>query len=373
MPNSSQKEEILLSNTLEAYKSGQFSSIQAAASHFGVSKWKLRNRNDGRTNGKGRTATQKALDPSQEASLIRWVEHLNSVYTPPTPLDIEGAANRILKHCGSDREVSKMYGYRFIKRRPPPHITLQTRKPMEKARLEAELHSELIHWYEVFDQFLRTNKIQAHELYNWDETGFQLGIGAKENVVSTREQETIATGGIGQNITGIECISADGWAMHPWFLIRGSEQMEDWYDGDENPSHYRVIKPTIKGWTDDKTAIQWLLDFHYATRKRVAKYRPRVLLMDNHGSYGTPEFEHICQTHNIIPWWFIPKMTHRCQPLDNKSFSVLKQKFRKKNNEIVRWGGDVSDKRHFLQLIKSVRKDAFKAKTIKSSFRDTGI
>lgn len=161
--------------------------------------------------------------------------------------------------------------------------------------------------------------------------------------------------------------------FHPWFLIRGSEQMEDWYDGDKDPSNYRVIKPTIKGWTDDKTAIQWLLDFHYTTRKRAAKHRPRVLLMDNHGSYRTPEFEHICQTHNIIPWWFIPKMTYRCQTLDNKVFSVLKQKFRKKNNEIVRWGGDVGDKRHFLRLIKSVRKDALKAKTIKASFRDTGI
>jgi hypothetical protein len=71
MPISSEKEEILLSNALEAYKSGQFTSIQAAASHFGVSKWKLRNRNEGKKNRKGRTATNKALNSSQEASLIR--------------------------------------------------------------------------------------------------------------------------------------------------------------------------------------------------------------------------------------------------------------------------------------------------------------
>ncbi|KAJ5858343.1 hypothetical protein N7534_003620 [Penicillium rubens] len=220
-----------------------------------------------------------------------------------------------------------MYGYLFIARLPP-HITLRTQKPMEKARIEAELHGELVHWYKVFGQFLKKNKIQAHELYNWDETGFQLGVGTKENVASTRENETIATGGIGQNITGIECISADGWVMHPWFLMCGSEQMEDWFDGDNDPSNYKVIKPTAKGWTDDKTAIQWLLDFHYTTKKR---------------------------------------------PLDGKPFSVLKQKFRKKNNEIVRWGGDVDDKRHFLRLIKTVRKDTFKSRTIKSSFYDTGI
>lgn len=108
MPISSKKEETLLLNALEAYKSGQFKSIQSVAAHYGVSKWKLRNRKDGRTNGKGRTATRKVLNQLQERSLIRWIELLNSVYTPPTPLDIEGAANRILRYCGSDREVSKM-------------------------------------------------------------------------------------------------------------------------------------------------------------------------------------------------------------------------------------------------------------------------
>ena len=71
MPISSEKEEILLSNAVDAYKLGQFKSIQAAASHFGVSKWKLRNRSNGTPNKKGRTATNKALNQSQERSLIR--------------------------------------------------------------------------------------------------------------------------------------------------------------------------------------------------------------------------------------------------------------------------------------------------------------
>ena len=323
MPISAEKEETLLSNALYAYKSGQFKSIRSAASHFGVSKSKLRCRNDGRSNGKGRQATNKALNDSQEKSLIHWIEHLNSVYTPPTALDIEDAANRILQYCGADRRVSKMYRYQFIQRLPP-YITLRTQKPIEKARIEAESHGQLIHWYQVLGEFLKKNKIQANELYNWDETGFQLGIGTKENVVSTRQNETIGTSGIGQNITGIECISADGWVMHPWFLIRGSEHMEDWFEDDDNIANYRVIKPTSKGWTDDTTAIQWLLDFHFVTKKRVTRGRPRVLIMDNHGSHRTPEFEHICQSFNIIPYWFILKMIYRCQPLNGKPFVVLK-------------------------------------------------
>jgi hypothetical protein len=57
--------------------------------------------------------------------------------------------------------------------------------------------------------------------------------------------------------------------MHPWFLMRGPERMEDWFDGDNGPTNYRAIKSTLKGWTENKTAIQWLLDFDYATKKQV--------------------------------------------------------------------------------------------------------
>ena len=222
MPFSTEEEENQLAIALHAYNSKKFKSLDAAAAHFGVSKWKLRSRKDKRSTPKGRQTHNKALNDSQEKSLIRWIELLISVYSAPTALDIEGAANRILQYSGSDRRVSKMYGYNFI-RRLPPHITLRTQKPMEKSRIEAESHGALVHWYEVLAKFLNHHEIEANELYDWDETGFQLGIGTKQNVISTRQEETIGTGGIGENITGIECISADGWVMHPWFLIRGSE------------------------------------------------------------------------------------------------------------------------------------------------------
>jgi hypothetical protein len=73
---SSEKEDILRSNALAAYGLGQFKSIQAAASHFRVSKHKLRNRKAGPPAKKGRTATNKVLNQLQEASIIRWIESL---------------------------------------------------------------------------------------------------------------------------------------------------------------------------------------------------------------------------------------------------------------------------------------------------------
>lgn len=303
--------------------------------------------------------------------MISWVKLLNSVNTAPTAKDIEGAANRLLKFAGLDRHVGKMYGYQFIKRLPTLNVI--TQKPKERARIEAEIVGPLSHWYDCYEILLQKYEFEAHEVYNWDETGYQLGQGMNQRVVSTRQTESIATGDRGQNITGIECISADGWVMYPWFLVKGSEHMEDWYDLDSSANSFRIIKPTENGWTDDETAIQWFYSFHEATKKRVKNNRPRLLIMDNHGSHGTIEFLSICDTFNIIPYWFLPHTTHLCQPLDGKAFQCLKHYYRQMNNELIRWGGNADRKRDFFRNIKGVRRNAFKSQTIKSSFRDRGI
>lgn len=165
MPFSAQKKEELLSEALNAYYAKKFPSINAAAAHFGVSKHKLRNRKNDTPSSNGRKSTNSALNPSQEKSLIRWIELLISIYTPPTAIKIGDVANRILIHSGSDQKVSKIYGYNFI-RRLPPHLSLKPQKPIEKTRIEAESHGPLLFWYEIYGNFLKKHDIQPNELYN---------------------------------------------------------------------------------------------------------------------------------------------------------------------------------------------------------------
>lgn len=146
MSQSSQKEKVLLSKALKAYSNGQFTSIPKAAAHFGVSKHKLYGRKTGKLGLSARPATNSTLTNLQQRALITWIELLNSVNIAPIAKDIEWAANHLLIQAGSDVRVGKMYGYRFIKRLPQ-HISLIRQKPMEKARIEAELLGRLTHWY----------------------------------------------------------------------------------------------------------------------------------------------------------------------------------------------------------------------------------
>lgn len=159
--------------------------------------------------------------------------------------------------------------------------------------------------------------------------------------------------------------------MLPWFLPKGSNQIEEWYENITIPD-FR-IKPTKSGYIDDKTAFDWLCSFHEASKNRVQKGRPRLLLMDNHGSHSTIEFISFCEEKLIIPFFFLPHTTHLCQPLDGEAFQCLKHYFRTANNEVMIWGGSVARKRDFFRMIHQVREKAFIQRIIRSSFRSRGI
>lgn len=102
---------------------------------------------------------------------------------------------------------------------------------------------------------------------------------------------------------------------------------------------------------DDETALQWLFSFHEATIGRVKKGRPRLLLMDNHGSHTT----------------------HLCQLLDGQAFQSLKHHFHTMNNEVVTWGGSASKKRDSFRVIEGVREQALTQRTIRTSLKSRSI
>ncbi|KAJ5522361.1 hypothetical protein N7527_006476, partial [Penicillium freii] len=78
----------------------------------------------------------------------------------------------------------------------------------------------------------------------------------------------IATGGQSESITGIECISADGWLMLPWFLPKGTSHMIEWYENITVVFEFsytsallcldsRIIDPeaVAPDWTGDKSPL----------------------------------------------------------------------------------------------------------------------
>lgn len=116
--------------------------------------------------------------------------------------------------------------------------------------MEAEDIGYLTAWYQRLNQYIVSNNLQPRDIYNFDETGFQIGQGKPQKVVSKSATMYSPNGGVSEGITGIECVAADGWKMPPWFLVKGKFHMENWFKATNLPDDYTLV-PTPNGYTSD--------------------------------------------------------------------------------------------------------------------------
>ncbi|KAM4067391.1 DDE superfamily endonuclease [Hirsutella rhossiliensis] len=147
--------------------------------------------------------------------------------------------------------------------------------------------------------------------------------------------------------------------------------MASWYHQQELDPE-TVIRPTPSGYTNDEISLDWVQHFDKHTNG-CRKGRKRLLILDRHGSHHTKEFIEYCDAHGIIPFGLPPNLTHLLQPLDVVVFQPLKHYHAKALDLMVRDGLVNITKVEFLGCIQEVRKKAFRASTIRSAFKKTGI
>jgi hypothetical protein len=96
-----------------------------------------------------------------------------------------------------------------------------------------------------------------------------------------------------------------------------------------------IIKPTLNGWTDNKTGLEWIRHFDKHTKQRT-KGVYRMLILDGHESHVSAEFEQYCKENNIIPISMPPHSSHLLQPLDVALYSPLKRAYGDEINLFIR-------------------------------------
>ena len=242
MPENYHKIENQITKALHAYHERDRPKIALLAREFRVPYQRLRARVKGGKSRSTRPATNKCPEDSQEQALISWIGLLDDANSPPTPQDIEGCANEILARNGSDRRVSSTWVYRFMKRLPNNYSHI-IQKPMGVERMNAERLPIILDWFNRLEVALKQYKVGPKNVYNFDESGFQLGQGKPQRVVTKhrRSSKFIPTGGIGETVTGVECIAADSWVMPPFFIFQASVHMENWYrDQPDLPGNFII-------------------------------------------------------------------------------------------------------------------------------------
>ena len=94
--------------------------------------------------------------------------------------------------------------------------------------------------------------------------------------------------------------------------------------------------------------LTWLIKVFekYTKDRTVGNYR--LLILDGHGSYETPEFDLFYKEHLIITLCMPPYSSHLLQPLDVSCFSLLKKAYGKQVESQIRAGISYIDKLDFL-------------------------
>ncbi|KJZ77683.1 hypothetical protein HIM_02860 [Hirsutella minnesotensis 3608] len=367
--------EARVQKALAFIKENSTAKVSTVARQFEVPRGRLRNRLNGRPSETDRPPTNMKLSKPEEDALCRYIDRLDAMNLAVRKEFIVEAANLILQERSSKAiqsnppTVGIHWIDRFVKRRK---YRLMSQKQLDSNRQVAEDIPTVIEWYKKLHDIIQSEGIVADDIWNMDETGFRIGVGKDQLVVTKRKKaHYFGTPGNRESATAIECISAGGRVLPAFLVLCGIHHQARWYEVMKDHPDVRIaMSPT--GYSNDEICFEWIYHFDEHSKK-TTKGTKRLLLLDGFGSHHTYPFIQYCDRHGIIPFSLPPHLTHLLQPLDVVVFQPLKHYHVKAVDLVVRDGCIDITKLEFLGFIQDVRKQAFRQSTILSSFRKTGI
>lgn len=207
-------------------------SLREAANIFDVSKTTLTARYNGRTTQKKAHEHKKKITPGAEAALVDWIIEMGRRGIP-----LHGSA--VAQHATliAGTEISEKWVYRFRARHP--ELKAKWTTGLEQCRAQALNPTAVASFYEILDEVVEKYSIPQENIYNMDEKGIQLGVGKKVLALVDRDQKTVhqVEDGNRELVTVLECLCADGTAIRPSVVFKGSRRDLEW--GRVNPCDAR--------------------------------------------------------------------------------------------------------------------------------------
>src|SRR5207248_666309 len=148
--------------------------------------------------------------------------------------------------------------------------------------------------------------ILDEDIWNFDETGFQMGVIATSRVVTGTDRagrpRTVQPGNR-EWVTIIEAINAQRVTIPPLVIFEALMHQASWYD---IIPHDWSIGVSNNGWTTNEIGLTWIKEvFHKYTKDRTVGTH-RLLVLDDHNSHVSPEFDQFCQDHQIVVLCMLP-------------------------------------------------------------------
>ena len=370
MDSFSEERRIILAS--EAIQNNKNLSRSKAAKIYGIPPSTLYYRMNGRTSRDDSRNGRQKLTKSEEGAIVEYILDLDERGFPPRIAGVEDMANLLLKRRDGGR-VGKLWTARFVARREELKTRLNRVYDFQRAACE---DPELISaWFKLVENMRAKYAIQDSDFYNFDETGFMMGVICGSSMVVTRAdrqgRSKSVQPGNREWATAIECVDSEGWCLPPFLVVQGANHLAHWYSQTNIPGNW-VIKTTSNGWTDNETGLEWIRHFDQHTKPR-AKGAYRMLVLDGHESHKSPEFDEFCKDNKIITLCLPAHSSHLLQPLDVGCFNPLKRAYGKELENFIKSHVNHITKTEFLIAFHAAHVAAMTPRNIQGGFKGAGL
>jgi hypothetical protein len=268
--------------------------------------------------------------------------------------------------------VGKQWANNFVRRQPELRVKFNRKYDYKRALCE---DPEIIRgWFRLVQNMKAKHGILDEDTYNFDETGFMMGMIVARAVITSSERrgrpKTVQQGNR-EWVTVIQGINATGWAVPPFIIFQGKHHLTAWYKEKDLP-HDWVIAVSENGWTTNELGLQWLKHFDAHTKKRTVG-TVRLLIIDGHESHDSLNFRQYCKENNIITLCMPPHSSHLLQPLDVGCFAPLKRAYGCQAEALMRNNINHIDKTSFLPSFIAAYKATITKNNILGGFRGASL
>ncbi|XP_071760830.2 uncharacterized protein LOC139915943 [Centroberyx gerrardi] len=301
-------------------------SVRQAVQVFGVPKSSLCDRISGKVVSGCQIGRKTSLTPEDESSLVEYCLYSASYGFPLTKPQVLAHALAIYNHRhpeGPKTAISRTWWDNF-RQRHHHRLTMRIPDTIDHGRAACAKRGPIEEYFTLLSTTLEEHGLREKpcQIYNCDETGFQLDSNRRKVVVPRGKKHAYKQAqGTREHITVLACFNAAGEDVPPFIIYKGG-YLGGPYNKEGVP--HALYGKSPAGYMDSELFRKWFVEhfLKYATQER-----PLLLVLDGHQSHLDPELVRAAQREGVILLCLPPHTSHILQPLDVSFFGPLKADF----------------------------------------------
>lgn len=139
-------------------------------------------------------------------------------------------------------------------------------KSIELVRKLAHDPAVLLNWFQRFEALRTQFGVCNEDIWNFDETGFRIGVGKSQWIVmtSTSKRSYLAYDNSRDLVTSVEAVSAAGNVIEEMLILSGKTHLERFYT---DLSDNVLVGLSESGYTNDELSYQYIIHFNRQSKK----------------------------------------------------------------------------------------------------------